>query len=386
MRIPTNNNKNNFQSKGFTLIELLLGVAVTSIVSVISTQIIISISKSFNEDQQTGINNQKMTSVLEIIGREVRQAGESVLESSFPTVQVRKRGNRGASIILYRALSEPVTVCQGSAAGTAVSNLIFATDRSAPLAINTAKPFCTVEAADVGTEIFPPDRKEGWIDQRLRSPLSIGGGAALFGAVYSISGRSIQTFVYTSETKTPSATGGSLVLRVGTTPFTAVSPIMVDDIAYLLEKKEYLVCANNELKVRTNSLVESASFTGTATASDPACADAVASNDPTGSVDVVATNIDKLDITMITRPTSTALIPNPTSTRQPINNNFPIASLPDLNWKNIEGVQVNILAIDPLGSQGSNPLGRSSSSLTQADIEAFSAEGIFYPRNALSSK
>jgi prepilin-type N-terminal cleavage/methylation domain-containing protein len=375
------------QLKGFTLIELLVSMAITSIISILAIQIITQISKSFNEDQKTTVNGQKMSSVLEIIGREIRQAGESVVEPNFPTVQVRERGNKGASIIVYRALSEPVTLCKGYTTGTTnITELIFATDKSAAGAVNAAKPFCTVEAAEVGTETFPPSRKQGWIDKRLKSPLTISSNKSLFGAIYSITNRSIKTFIYNSEAKVVSASPtGSLILKVGISPIIATSEIKVDDIAYLLEKKEYLVCGN-ELKVRTNSLVESASFTGNASASDPACVDAIASSDPTGFVETVATNIDKLDITMITRPTATTATPAPTSTTQTKNKDFPITASPDLTWQNIEGITVNILALDPLRKQGSNPSGRSSSSLSAKDIAAFSAEGNFYPRNALSSK
>jgi prepilin-type N-terminal cleavage/methylation domain-containing protein len=375
------------QAGGFTLIELLIGMAITSIISVVAIQIITQISKSFNEDQKTTINGQKMSSVLEIIGREIRQAGESVVETNFPTIQVRERGDKGASIIVYRALSEPVTLCQGYAAGTTnITELIFATDKSAPAAINAAKPFCTVEAAEAGTEIFPPSRKEGWIDKRLKSPLTISSKKALFGGIYSITTKALKTFVYTSESKVVSASpSGSLVLKVGISSIISTPEIKVEDIAYLLEKKEYLVCGN-ELKVRTNSLVESASFTGAASATDPACADAITSSDPTGYVETVATNIDKLDITMITRPTSTTATPAPASTTQTKNKDFPITLSPDLTWQNIEGIKVNVLALDPLRKQGSNPTGRTSSSLSAKDIAAFSAEGNFYPRNALSSK
>jgi prepilin-type N-terminal cleavage/methylation domain-containing protein len=375
------------QAGGFTLIELLIGMAITSIISVVAIQIITQISKSFNEDQKTTINGQKMSSVLEIIGREIRQAGESVVETNFPTIQVRERGDKGASIIVYRALSEPVTLCQGYAAGTTnITELIFATDKSAPAAINAAKPFCTVEAAEAGTEIFPPSRKEGWIDKRLKSPLTISSKEALFGGIYSITTKALKTFVYTSESKVVSASpSGSLVLKVGISSIISTPEIKVEDIAYLLEKKEYLVCGN-ELKVRTNSLVESASFTGAASATDPACADAITSSDPTGYVETVATNIDKLDITMITRPTSTTATPAPASTTQTKNKDFPITLSPDLTWQNIEGIKVNVLALDPLRKQGSNPTGRTSSSLSAKDIAAFSAEGNFYPRNALSSK
>jgi prepilin-type N-terminal cleavage/methylation domain-containing protein len=386
--------KKNIKSKlqshkpgGFTLIELLVGMAITSIISVMAIQIVTQISKSFDEDQKSTINGQKMSSILEIIGREIRQAGESVVETNFPTIQVRERGNKGTSIIVYRALSEPITLCKGYAAGTTnITELIFATDKSALGAINAAKPFCTVEAAEAGAEIFPPSRKEGWIDKRLKSPLTISGNRALFGGIYSITNKSLKTFIYTSESKVASALpSGSLVLKAGISSITSTPEIKIEDIAYLLEKKEYLVCGN-ELKVRTNSLVESTSFTGIASDTDPACADAITSSDPTGSVETVATNIDKLEITMVTRPTATTAIPAPASTTQPKNKDFPITLSPDLTWQNIEGIKVNILALDPLRKQGSNPTGRISSSLSAKDIAAFSAEGNFYPRNALSSR
>jgi prepilin-type N-terminal cleavage/methylation domain-containing protein len=394
------NQKINFRRikdpEGFTLLELLVGTAITGIISTLALQVVIQISKSFNEDQKNVANSQKMSSILEIVGREIRQAGELIPEPNFPMIRVTPRGTKGASIIMYRAISDPVNICQNYANGAFTSEFVFATDKSAASAPNVTNPFCTVETTDLAApgDIFPLRQKDGWITPRSQSTRFIAGNSVLFGVIYDNGSQSIQPFVYTGEEK---IAGGSLNLKIKTVNFKPTSDIKIANTAYLVEKKEYLLCGN-DLIVRTDSIVEAAPIvtpTVTPSPTDPACGAVNTGTDPTAIVDTIATNIDRLNISMITRDIPTGATPNPSAEYKNENASFPIlptspTSSDGRNWQNIQGIRINIMAIDPLGKQGGNILGRNVNNLSPSEkekaIAKFSAEGTFYPRNVLSSR
>jgi prepilin-type N-terminal cleavage/methylation domain-containing protein len=380
------NHKNIFhqhsQKEGFTLIELLVGMTLTVVVASLAMQALVRTQSSFNEDQKKVANNQKMSSVLEVVGREIKQAGELIVESGFPIIQVKSLNagaNKGASIIIYRALSDPISICQDYVAGTATTSFFFATDKKLPTAgvdNNELKPYCTVDPgvaptlAISGTDIFPVKQQKGWVNQRN----SESNGKSL-GMVYYTRERAIQPFVYTGENVPAFTSGGSLNLKINVDSFIPANNVTSRDTAYLVEKKEYLVCGT-DLKVRTNSIVESND-----SLANPACNDPD-SSDPMAKLETVATNISKMDITMTTREVATTASPNPIPEVKLVNATFPIVDIttPGNNrgWQNIQGINIKIISIDPLN--------RSFSSLSANEKARISAEGSFYPRNVLSSK
>ncbi len=376
-----NNNyetRNRYRIQGFTLLELLTGMAITTIAAALITQALVRTQASFSKDQKTVENGQKMSSVLEIIGREIRQSGELIVEPSFPTIQVRANPvpARGSSIIMYRAISEPVAICEDYAAGTTINGFLFAVDKQASANLNADKPACTLDPGTAAsptiaaTDTFPPKQQEGWVNQRIASRNQM-----TLGIIYNITSRATQPFVYTNESSPAYATGGSLNLRVGIISRNVSPEIKVGNTAYLVEKREYIVCGTN-LMVRINSVVEAS------------CANPDVVADPTGVIDTIATNIEKLDITMTTAATATAANPTPSPTVRSVNGSFPITTAgSEANWENIRGVTVNIKPIDPLegGLRGRNLSSVSAAEKARIE-ESFSSRGTFFPRNVLSSK
>jgi prepilin-type N-terminal cleavage/methylation domain-containing protein len=372
------------QTQGFTLIELLIGMSLTTIVAALALQAIVRTQSSFNTDQKTVETSQKISSVLDVVGRDVRQAGELLVEANFPIIQVKPLANGGSSLIIYRALSEPISICKDYVSGTATSELVFATDKkvsaASTLDANADKLYCTVDPGTVASptivspNIFPPKQQESWIGQRL-----IARDQKAFGMIYKATSRATQSFVYTSESNPSNYSGGSLNLKIGVNSLTppTTQDIKIGDIAYLVEKKEYIVCGT-ELKVRINSNQES-----TASAINPGCAAPNASSDPTATLETVATNIEKLDITMTTRLLPTTTNPNPSSEVNGLNSTFPITTTgSERSWQNIQGVKISIKSIDPLN----RVLTGLSSEAQQKILQSLTSEGDFYPRNVLSAK
>jgi prepilin-type N-terminal cleavage/methylation domain-containing protein len=378
--------KNNYETRnrysssiqGFTLLELLTGMAITTIAAALITQALVSTQASFSKDQKTVENGQKMSSVLEIIGREIRQSGELIVEPSFPTVQVKSNpvAASGSSIILYRAISEPVSLCANYAANTTINGFLFAVDKNASANLNADKPACTLDPGTpasptiLATDTFPSKQQEGWVNQRIaaRNQISLG-------MIYDITNKITQPFVYTSESSPATSAGGSLNLRVGIVSRIVSPEIKVGNTAYLVEKREYIVCGT-DLIVRMNSVVESS------------CANPDPGTDPTGVMDTIATNIEKLDITMTTAAVATTANPTPSPTIRPLNSAFPVTTVgSEVSWENIRGITVNIKPKDPLqdGLRGRN-LNYVSAAEKARIEESFSSRGTFFPRNVLSSK
>jgi prepilin-type N-terminal cleavage/methylation domain-containing protein len=371
------NSFQNYRVQGFTLLELLTGMTITTVVAGLALQALVRTQGSFTEDQKKIESGQKMSSVLEIIGREVRQAGELIVEPNYPTVVVKPRGARGASIILYRAVSEPVFICKDYPAAAAIDGFLFAIDNK----VATPDPSCNKPPSDIASfaDVFPPNQQTGWVETRNLSTTRVAANPVVLGTIYDVATQSVQPFVYNGESSPAYTAGGSLNLKIGTVSFAPPAPINIGNTAYIVIKKEYLVCSN-ELRVRTNSKVEATAGGGDA---DPACTAPNATTDPTATLDTVATNIEKLDITMVTRLVPTNAVPNPPAETQALNAAFPIMIVTSpRGWHNIQGVTIQVKGIDPLGRNLA-----SLPALERQRIEqSFSSQGNFYPRNALSAK
>lgn len=349
------------KNSGFSLIELIVAMAVSSIIIVLASQALLQTQSSFSRDQRRVSANQKMSSVLELVGREIRQAGELITDPDFPTIQVVPLSageNAPVSLIIYRAISTPISMCTTHADGAAVNRLFFA--------VNTATNLtCQVLPTGITAgNIFPTEQQEGWISQRTAA-----GGRAL-GMVANNplpvgSRRAFRPFIYNSELSDPGI--DSLNLSIGITPVTTTGTINIANSAYLVSKREYLICGS-DLVVRINSNVES-------TLNNPACADPDPASDPTGRRATVATDITNMNIDVITRARPTVALPNPApDPATPANGNntaFPIIA-PLREWQNIQGITVNIISADP-GAGNIQP-------------NRFSSQGTFYPRNALSTR
>jgi prepilin-type N-terminal cleavage/methylation domain-containing protein len=352
------------RNKGFSLIELIVTMAISSTVIALASQLLLQTQNSFSRDQKRVSTNQKMSSVLEIVGREIRQAGELITDPDFPTVQVvplSSGANPPISLIVYRAVSTPMSMCTTHANNATVDRLFFAVNTP-----NTAPNLtCQVlPTAVTNPNIFPIEQQAGWIDQRTAA----GGTALGMVATNPIavgSRRVFRPFLYNSELSTPGV--NSLNLSIGISPIITPGTINIANSAYLVVKKEYLIC-QSDLVVRINSNVES-------TLNNPACANPNPTSDPTGRRVIVAKNITSMTINMITRARPTPDAPNPVSETNNGNNTaFPRVTNPLLirDWQNIQGVVVNIVSADP--GAANDPSNR------------FSSQGTFYPRNALSTR
>ena len=116
-------------SKGFTLLELLVTSTVAAIFVILSLGLFVQQRRQFLTEQARAETNQNLRLGMDLIGSDIRQAGER-LESDTELARVSViNGTSGApdTLVLQRKLTnEILPVCQTITAGTATSTIDIA--------------------------------------------------------------------------------------------------------------------------------------------------------------------------------------------------------------------------------------------------------------------
>jgi prepilin-type N-terminal cleavage/methylation domain-containing protein len=118
-----NSNKQHINSNGFTLLELLVGLLLMSIVGGLAMNAFVQANTSFGEDKKNIDTSQNLSAVLEIVGNDIRQAGENINDGNFPAIEFNVATTAettpvnglvpgSSKIIVRRAVSAPLTLCQ----------------------------------------------------------------------------------------------------------------------------------------------------------------------------------------------------------------------------------------------------------------------------------
>jgi prepilin-type N-terminal cleavage/methylation domain-containing protein len=157
-----NSSKTHNSKQGFTLIELIIGLLITLIVGGLALNAFVEASISFNKDKKNIESNQNLSAVLEIIGNDIKQAGEGINDGNFPVIEfsldpsntnastVANTLNPQASskIIIRRSVSPALTLCQDISANATLPSTINVADTGST---NTN---CKFTAA--APTLFPP--------------------------------------------------------------------------------------------------------------------------------------------------------------------------------------------------------------------------------------
>jgi type II secretory pathway pseudopilin PulG len=342
-------------SQGFTLVELIAGIAMTLTVGALALQALSNTQTQFSADTNTIERGQKLSSVLDIISRDIRQAGEQINEARFPVIQVVNGSNgTGSRLILYRALSEPLPYCSAPiAAGSVVNSLIT----------SSVTPAITAANASCAANFAVSSKQSEWQTKRTTESR---GSNLLLAVVHDLAG-GLQPFVYSSET-IPTPPAAAVATIIPAAPFTTAQNISATSIIYIVEKREYLIC-NKKLKVWVDGV--DASQTGCpSTNTDPA------------NLQTIAGDIERLDITTSIRtPQAPVAGTTPADVVSSLgeNDNFPTTAT---TWQNIQGLKIKIRA--KLPDQAA--LLKMSAAEKLKITEQSTVEGKFYPRNILSAR
>ena len=69
--------------RGFTLIELIVGLSIMLIVSGLAMNALVEANAGFSKEKRNIESSQNMSAILEMIGNDIKQAGENISDNSF---------------------------------------------------------------------------------------------------------------------------------------------------------------------------------------------------------------------------------------------------------------------------------------------------------------
>ena len=117
-------------NKGFTIIELIFGLLILLLIGGFTMNALIEAGNSFNKDKKDIQSAQNLTAILELIGNDVKQAGERINDNNFPTIEIRQETSdtladgspvQSSTLIVRRGLvPSALTLCENIPVGAAV--------------------------------------------------------------------------------------------------------------------------------------------------------------------------------------------------------------------------------------------------------------------------
>jgi len=148
----------NSASAGFTLVELLVAAAIALALLGLAFGLVISNRRVYHLDRARTAVNQNLRAALDLIGADIRQAGER-LPASFPAVLVVDGGSKDELALRKNLLDEVLPVCKDVNGN---QDVVFI---NAPGSSPPSNPAC-VKVDDNGNGW--DDRHEAWRDYRCR--------------------------------------------------------------------------------------------------------------------------------------------------------------------------------------------------------------------------
>jgi ribosomal protein L24 len=322
--------------KGFTILEMMVGIAMTLTVSALALAALSNAESGFSKDKNKIEGGQKLSAVLDIVGRDIVQAGEQINEPKFPVIKIVADGVRGSKIVIYRATEEALSTCNALSTAAMVTSITVVMD-TANFSSNTSCNASTVNPP-VPATAYPihPSNVTAWNNKSPTATTPV--------KFYLHDGIGYMQQVNLTGITAPTTQSTLKKVDLTTTSFTPGAAFPIKSTAYLVEKTQYLICGN-ALISRVNNDDEN----------DTPGTPCTKTGDRT-----IANNIIRMDIAT---PTATTPNPNPTPST---NVAFPTGTQ---NWRDLRGVIITITV--------TNPDANTSSPIV--------ASGRFYPRNILST-
>jgi type II secretory pathway pseudopilin PulG len=327
-------------NKGFTILEMIVGIAMTLTVSALALAALSNAESGFTKDKNKIEGGQKLSSVLDIVGRDIVQAGEQINEPKFPVIKVVDDGSRGSKIVIYRALEEALSTCNALPASTAATSITVVMDQI-NFTSNTSCNASTVTTPTATSYPIHPSNVTAWNSKNPATATPV--------KFYLHNGDGYILPINLTGITAPNTQISLKKVDLTTASFTPAAgfDFPIKSTAYLVEKTQYLIC-DNTLIARVNNDDETNTPGTTCT--------------KTGDR-TIANNITRMDIKLSTAAeelTNPTLFPRAASTS-------PVVTA--LNWRDLRGVTVTIAATNP---DANNP-------------SSIVASGRFYPRNILST-
>lgn len=361
-------------NKGFTLLELLVGMIMTLIIGGLALDLFINASKTFNEDKKNIDSSQNLSAVLRIIGDDIKQSGEQIInDNRFPVIEIGPNNDAenmpgSSKIIVRRALTSSVSLCESIDSTFGNSTIIVADDS---LSDPTCKPG-TSETTTIPSPITRPsplrevrdyrckldDLNADYSDSEPRTkdfcePTKPTPDKENVLAAISDKDGSIRTFRYLDDVETIP----NLQYKLSIDSLSPSKPVLtatynIGDPIYLIEERTYTLDNKGKIKLKIGDQ----------------------------SAETLIGGIQSFNISARLYSDATTKVvkvdPATPCVKDPKYACVFDSSTTDYNWKNIAGVKVELQA--KYDSTGKNPLP------TEKELEKLSAAAEFFPRNVMS--
>ncbi len=382
-----NLNRSKYTSRGFTLIELIVGLLILSIVSGLALNAFVNASKDFSQDKKTIDSSQNLSAILEIIGNDIKQAGEQISDSNFPAIEISQNDANSSIIIVRRALNTTLTLCESIPVADPDRTRLLVVDTKPSMtdtrcnalpttlqASNIASPNILTEARNYRCKLGDPNAdystSADYCATAVLSNATNSNFQKVRGAISDGSGH-IRTFIYTGEdTSVANEYGLQVTAPALITGSRNDVPYIVGSPVYLIEERQYTLTGGN-LTVSVDGETPKTLIRGidrfkvSAKGYTNATDRIIQPNPPVG---IACTATDGVRIP--TTPTAEDPI---YGCKLNFNTN---PADPPVNWKMIAGVRVELQAkYDSTGR---------AATASATDTDKLTARAEFFPRNVLS--
>jgi type II secretory pathway pseudopilin PulG len=411
-------------TKGFTILELVFGLLILLLIGGFTMNALIESGNSFNKDRKDIQSAQNLTAVLELIGNDVKQAGERIIsDDRFPTIEIRQETSttladgspiqRSTLIVRRGVVPSPLTLCEDISAGTAATRttlIVRDTTLNVPVGTNPgcdynpapptapAPPSPLREAVNYRCELGDPNFS---FNPALDSCSAIPSAPALQRGLIALSRQdgNICVYNYTGESLAATPTRSTLTVAATSTcaitdPITSLPIVYNTNLPiYLIEERRYTLDTSGNLQVSVNGGTPSTLISGiakfkvsargykvTALGVTPAFTLDDRVIEETGIFDPISGGGSGISACTaadeVAMPTATPSAADPTYACR-LNFGANVA-----NWKQIAGVRIEMQAkYDPTGRE---TYADAVAIPNNKNIEKLKASAEYFPRNVLS--
>ncbi len=374
-------------NKGFTLVELIVGLFIFGIIGTLSMTALVDASKNFSSDKKTIDSSQNLSAVLELVGNDIKQAGEQMNDARFPVIVIQPNSDPlampgSSKIVIRRALTTAMTLCEPLLATAAATSLVvadtaqIATSQNCDPALPTVplipaviRPRVVREARDYRCKLDNINADYSSITTDFCLAAKATPDLERVRAAMSDSTGNFRIFDYVDDSVVSVGTKFSISIEnlSASTPLSAGITYDIGSPIYLIEERTYSLKNNGELQLVVDNKPVETLLSGMSEFKVSARLYADTTAKTTDPIDGVATTMP------IARRCDPAIAEYICS--------FKDASNPNDRWKNIQGVKVDLKAKYDATGRDTEAVAIAKNS---KDIEKLKATAEFFPRNVLS--
>lgn len=255
-RTTTSRRSTQNSNKGLTIVELLVAAAIGLVILGIGFTLTVSSRNLVQADQDRTDANQNLRGAMELIGTDVRLAGERLTSQGAPAIAGIEIKNGNELIVRRNIFSDALPVCRDSSWSTgqvyvSLTGLFWSLINQYPACKNEPRDKTTTNSTGStttsnGTNM--PDDLERWKAYR---EAQVAAGNAVRAYIYSPASKLGEFFNYSGEDRGQTLLPGWTLVRSGGGAWQRVYRVSEASSVYMLDERRY-VLEGGVLKVIVN--------------------------------------------------------------------------------------------------------------------------------------